>query len=518
MIKKLFNALVIVSMLAVFVPVVAAAPLAQAKGQDYVVVKDDWLSKLADKYLGNQLSYPAIVALTNDKAAKDSSYAKIDNPDRIEVGWKLYIPSAEEATAYMATYKPAAAAATGQPVTVRVLTMDQAAMSVDQMNEVAKGFEAANPGIKVEMTYVPYEQVHDKFVTGMAATPPAYDVVMVDVIWYDEFVKAGYLADVTAKVTPDQKQNIFPSAWNVVTRGGKAYGAAWLLDTKYLYYNMDMLKQAGFNAPPKTWEELLTQAKAIKDKGLVEYPIVWSWAQAEASICDFTALLYGNGGKFLDDSGKPVFNDDKGVAVLTWMKKTLDDGLSNPASPTDLENNVLDVFNQGKAAFALNWLFMYDTANFDASKSTVAGKVGITTIPVFQSVAGTLKSASVDGSSGFSVAATSPNIDAAWKYVTYLTSEPVQMKYSSNQLPIWATDYTGDNLKKLQDATRSNPVTVPIFAEQFKYAVLRPNIPYYQEGSTALQLALQEALTGAKTPKDALDAAAAKWVELAAKK
>src|SRR5512135_1304046 len=110
MIKKLFNLLLVVTMLAILVTNVAAAPPAQAKGQDYVVVKDDWLSKLADKYLGNQLSYPAIVALTNDKAAKDSSYAKIDNPDRIEVGWKLYIPSADEATAYMATYKPAAAA------------------------------------------------------------------------------------------------------------------------------------------------------------------------------------------------------------------------------------------------------------------------------------------------------------------------------------------------------------------------------------------------------------------------
>ena len=110
MMRKLFNLLVIVSMLAVFVPVVAAAPPAQAKGQDYVVVKEDWLSKLADKYLGNQLSYPVIVALTNEKAAKDSTYAKIDNPDRIEVGWKIYIPSAEEAQAYIATSKPAAAA------------------------------------------------------------------------------------------------------------------------------------------------------------------------------------------------------------------------------------------------------------------------------------------------------------------------------------------------------------------------------------------------------------------------
>ncbi len=108
---RLLSLVLAITMLAVYVPVVASAPPAQAKGQDYIVVKDDWLSKLADKYLGNQLSYPAIQALTNEKAAKDSTYAKIDNPDRIEVGWKLYIPSAEEATAYMAAAKPAAGAA-----------------------------------------------------------------------------------------------------------------------------------------------------------------------------------------------------------------------------------------------------------------------------------------------------------------------------------------------------------------------------------------------------------------------
>ncbi len=109
MLKKLFNLLLIASMLVVFAPAVAAAPPAQGGGQDYVVVKDDWLSKLADKYLGNKLSYPAIMSLTNDKAAKDSSYAKIANPDVIEVGWKLYIPSGDEATAFMAKYSPTAA-------------------------------------------------------------------------------------------------------------------------------------------------------------------------------------------------------------------------------------------------------------------------------------------------------------------------------------------------------------------------------------------------------------------------
>ena len=411
---------------------------------------------------------------------------------------------------------PAATEAPAAPVTIHVLTMDQAAMSTDQFDEIANEFMAANPDIKVEMTYVPYEQVHDKFVTGMAATPPAFDVTMVDVIWYDEWVKVGYLADTTSMSTPEMQENIFPTAWNVVTRGGKAYGIPWLLDTKYLYYNKDLLQQAGFNEPPKTWEELLTQAQAIKDKGLAEFPIVWSWSQAEAAICDFTALLYGNGGMFLDDSGKPAFNNEQGVATLEWMKKTIDDGLTNPASTTYLEGDVLNTMNQGKAAFSLNWLFAYDVSNFDEAQSQVMGKVGITTIPVFESISGSLKSASVDGSSGFSIAATSPNIDAAWKYLMFLTSFETQMKYSSKMLPVWSTAFEGDNLATLEAATPGGAATVPAFAEQFKYAVLRPNIAYYNEGSMALQLALQEALTGAKTAKDALDAAAEKWLELAA--
>src|SRR5512136_700961 len=122
--KKLFSVtlVVVVSLLlGILAPVAAAAPPAQAKGQDYVVVKDDWLSKLADKYLGNQLSYPAIMALTNAKADKDDSYARINNPNQIEVGWKLYIPSGEEAKAFMTAYNPPTAA--GAPAAAGKVTL-----------------------------------------------------------------------------------------------------------------------------------------------------------------------------------------------------------------------------------------------------------------------------------------------------------------------------------------------------------------------------------------------------------
>jgi hypothetical protein len=73
-----------------------AAPAAAEGGQDYVVQADDWLNKLADKFYGDPLAYVLIVEATNQKASADSSYASIENPDRIEIGQKLFIPGVNQ--------------------------------------------------------------------------------------------------------------------------------------------------------------------------------------------------------------------------------------------------------------------------------------------------------------------------------------------------------------------------------------------------------------------------------------
>jgi multiple sugar transport system substrate-binding protein len=406
--------------------------------------------------------------------------------------------------------------ATG-PVTIHVLTMDQAGLKPAEIDQIVKDFEALNPDIKVNMEYLGYDYVHDKIVTGMAAKPPAYDAAMIDVIWPDEFIKNGYLLDVTNRVTADMKTNMFPASWNGVTRNGKIYGMPWLMDVKYFMYNKDILQKAGISAPPKSWEELVDQAKIIKQKGLAEYPVIWSWNQKEGVVCDFTVLLFGNGGAFLDANGKPVFNNDKGVQVLTWMKQTLDDGLSNPSSVSSDENAVETDFLAGKSAFAVNWLFQYSDSN-DASKSQIAGQAAFAPMPVFAAgAAAGIKGSSVDGSSSFAIMATTPYPDQTWKFLTYLASNAVQTKYSAEMLPVWQNDFQGDALTQLLGATPTNPVTVPAFLAQFPYANERPTVAYYNEGSAALQLAIQEALTGVKTPQQALDEAAATWVSLAGK-
>jgi multiple sugar transport system substrate-binding protein len=402
-------------------------------------------------------------------------------------------------------------------VVIHVLTMDQAGLKPAEIDQIARDFEAQNPDIKVSMEYVGYDYVHDKIFTGMAATPPGYDAAMIDVIWPDEFIKAGYLLDVTNRVTADMKANMFPASWNGVTRNGKIYGMPWLMDVKYFMYNQDILSKAGIAAPPTTWEELVDQATIIKQKGLVEFPIMWSWAQKEAVVCDFTVLLFGNGGAFLDTSGKPVFNNEKGVQVLTWMKQTIDDGLTNPNAISSIEQDVETNFLAGKSAFAVNWLFQYSDSN-DATKSQIVGQAAFAAMPVFSAGASAgIKGSSVDGSSSFAIMATSRYADQTWKFLTYLASNEVQTKFSAEMLPVWQNDFQGDALTKLLAATPNNPITVPAFLAQFPYANERPTVSYYNEASAALQLAIQEALTGVKTPQQALDEAAATWVTLGSK-
>lgn len=398
-------------------------------------------------------------------------------------------------------------------VTIRVLSMEQAGPTVDEMNAIVGEFNQANPDIKVEIEYVSYDALHDKITTAMASTPPAYDVFLVDDIWYAEFGKAGYVMDATDRITQDMRDKIFASAWDITTVDGKVYGMPWLLDEKYFFYNEKLLNDAGFSAPPKTWEELVEQSEVIKEKGIAEYPIVWSWGQYEAAICDWVILLYGNGGSLMDANGAPAFNNEAGVKTLNWMIQSIDEGITNPASISYVEEDVRNVFSQGKAVYAVNWNYMYDLVNFNTEESQVTGQIKMALMPAFADSG--VESASINGSMGFSVAATSPNKDAAWKYVEFLTSEDIQNRYSAHLLPIWQSSFQGENLTKLESYTPANATTVPMFNAQFPYAHVRPKVPYYPEASKTLQLAIQEALTKLKTPEQALNDAAAKWVDLA---
>ena len=84
----------------VFVLLALAAPPLQG-GSNYTVQADDTLSKIADKEYGNPLAFTAIVFFNNQRAAEDDTLTVIENPNILEVGWTLYLPTAEEANSFL---------------------------------------------------------------------------------------------------------------------------------------------------------------------------------------------------------------------------------------------------------------------------------------------------------------------------------------------------------------------------------------------------------------------------------
>ena len=371
---------------------------------------------------------------------------------------------------------------------INALFMAQAAYSEADVRAMSEAFTKANPDVTVNLEFVPYEGLHDKTVLAQGSGG-GYDVVLFDVIWPAEYATNKVLLDVSDKITGDMKTGVLPGAWTTVEYQGKRYGMPWILDTKYLFYNKEILEKAGIKNPPKTWAELTEQAKTIKDKGLLATPIAWSWSQAEAAICDYATLVSAYGGSFIKD----------GLDALNYMVDSYKSGLTNPNSKEFLEEDVRRVFQNGEAAFALNWTYMYNMAN-DPKDSKVAGKVGVVPAP---GIDGKSAVSAVNGSMGLGVTSTSKHPDEAWKYIAFMTSQQTQNQYAKLSLPIWASSYADPAVSKGQEEL--------IAAAKQSLAVMypRPTTPKYQELSTALQQAVQESLLGQAKPEDALKTAAA---------
>lgn len=381
--------------------------------------------------------------------------------------------------------------------TLNALFMAQAAYSDADVKAMTAAFEKDNPGVTVNAEFVPYEALYDKIVASKAAGGSGYDVVLYDVIWPAAFARDGVLVDVTDRLKELDRSKVFDGAWATVNYDGKTYGMPWILDTKYLFYNTEILEKAGIKEPPRTWDELARDAKIIKDKGLVQYPIVWSWSQAEAVICDYVTLTAAYGGKFFEGD-KPAFDKGGSLDAVSYMTQSLKDGLSNPNSKEYLEEDVRKVFSAGDAAFALNWTYMYAKAN-DPAESKVVGKVGVVPAP---GVEGKSKASGVNGSMGLGITAGSTKPDLAWKYITYLTSKPVQDQYAKLSLPIWKASYTDPAVTKGQEPlVKAADVSIGLMTP-------RPTVASYQELSTILQAQIQNALAGKASPADALAEAA----------
>lgn len=134
--------------------------------------------------------------------------------------------------------------------------------------QLLPAFEKAHPGIHVRIQQIPLTAAHEKLLTGYAGGSLP-DLVQIGNTWIAEFAALHALEPLQARVAQSgviREEDYFASAWATNRVGGVLYGIPWYVDTRLLFYRADLLRKAGFDAPPRTWAEWQAQMDAIRAK------------------------------------------------------------------------------------------------------------------------------------------------------------------------------------------------------------------------------------------------------------
>lgn len=402
--------------------------------------------------------------------------------------------------------KEAAGPAEAPPQELNVLYMAQAAYQPEDVEMWAKLFTDIS-GIKVNVDFVKYDEQHEKVVASAIASTPTYDVFSLDLIWTAEFASKGFCVPLDDRIA-GFKDDIPSPILDAFAYDGKIWAMPFLANFQLFFYNVDMIKRAGFPGErPKTLEKMVAMMKAMKSKGIVEYPWTDSWNQKEGLTCEYVWLTGAFGGETFDENGKPIFNEGAGLKALEFMVMLLKEGLASPKSLTNDEPVARDDFIAGQAAFTSNWTFQYGALD-DPEVSKIVGQSKMGLLPVAEDVLGKYPNdtASVSGFQGAAILANSNNQEAAWKWLRFCTSPIVQRAYLT-EMPVWTSVATSGYAAKM------DPV-MDIKAKQIANVHHRPRVPVYTETSSILQRYIHQALQMKMSPKDALDKAKAEIEKL----
>ena len=127
------------------------------------------------------------------------------------------------------------------------------------VTELLQGFYQEQPDVQVRVDQLPWSAAHEKLLTAFAgdATP---DLAQLGNTWLPELVALGALEPLDALAKGPQgvdQSDYFAGIWDTNVVAGQLYGLPWYVDTRVLFYRRDLLSQAGFETPPRTWAEWL---------------------------------------------------------------------------------------------------------------------------------------------------------------------------------------------------------------------------------------------------------------------
>ncbi len=240
---------------------------------------------------------------------------------------------------------------------------------------------AKDAGVTLDAQTLGWDDIRTKIITSMVAGTAPADATEVDWSWVGQFGSAGWYEPLDDKIDKAVISDI-PTA-SIFRYDGKLLAVPYSNDFRVLIYNKAHLDKAGVAAAPKTPDELLAAAKAVKSAGIADYPIGLPLSATEGTSTAWYLLTKAFGGDLFDKDFKPLFTDKDsgGYKALAFEIGALKDGLIDPAATGLKDVEVQEVFKAGKLTFDVaGWagnLSVYS----DPAKSQVANDVAAALMP-----------------------------------------------------------------------------------------------------------------------------------------
>lgn len=353
----------------------------------------------------------------------------------------------------------------------------------DKLKTLTDKFTAANPGVKVNVTSIPWSSAHDKFVSA-ASAGQLPDVAQVGTTWEAEFANQ---IDPTPSNIDTSK--FLEGAQKTTVVNGTSLGVPWYVETRVLYINNNVAKKAGVTAAPKTWDELMTTAKAMKEKGGAQYAIS-ILPGTEGSWQTVLPLMWSNGGKVNSDDNKTwTFDDAKNAEALTYYQQFFTQGLANKAPVGD---TLVADFASGKVPMFISGPWMMSAVENDGKMAKDAYQVAV--MPKKES------SASFIGGSNMVVFKSTKNRDAAWKLVDFMTTKETQVEWfkTIGDLPSVTA--------ALDDPAVKSDEKFAVFAEQLKTAAAPPSVATWEQVAKQFDATVEKVTKTGADPASSLKA------------
>jgi sn-glycerol 3-phosphate transport system substrate-binding protein len=366
---------------------------------------------------------------------------------------------------------------------------------------LAAEFEKENPGIKVHPIYAGnYDDARVKALAALKAGQPAQLSVLFSIDLY-ELLEQDVIVPWDDAATNEHDKAwlkvFYPALMMNGTYKGKVYGIPFQRSTIVLFWNKDAFKEAGLdpNKPPATWSEMVSMAEKLTKKDASGNVSRWGVEVPSTGYAYwmFQAFARQNGQDLMNrDGNKTNYDNPDVIAALQYWR---DLGAKYHVMPegTVEWGTLRQAFTEGKTA-----MMWHTTGNLTAVKNTAKFPFGVAMLPASKQ-----RGSPTGGGNFYLFKKTTPEErKAALKFVQFMTTPERAAAWSI------ATGYVGTRpdayeTPRLKEYAASFPQAL-VARDQFQYAT--PELSTFQTGRVrkALDDAIQAALTGQKTPAQAL--------------